>query len=1139
MGGGASSSREVSTHLRKWEQAIGELNSLCREHRSALGRSPSPSEADPTNARPMSSQSGSRPGNDRRSSTGTDGGRERANSGMGKHGSLNIIGEDEPAAESANQPDSTSGASKLKSRKETQDIRKRRAQAFESFEHSTEAESKSLPCAHFAAIAAGLTYLLDGNADSSDRKQRVTVEDLFFAAHIPLHSLHKRSIELTEMFDVVREFIDVDNRFKENFTAEIIHLDTAPKQGQVEPGSKQEDLRCKVSMTDFRRLVETSLASDTSVMFCHIDPFTVEQAMRTDTDDMEDSTYEADLRLGESIMSPSVRRFNRANDGESAGAQSGKEVGDVGPFLSKAQRENDGLFIVVVDQREGAVPMVTIGEGFFDARTQLHTIEIPFSALYNAMRSSGLGGRARGFLQVARKSSDNDVQRDINWSFSAELCCGKILGSTAEGTHSHCVSPLISQHITACAWALHLLGGATRHHGHGSGLPVSDIIRTLELPSDMFLCSDVQLEQVYFYLNEYLKLKSLDAKFSLALCPILAKINRSNAVPTMSLSEFESVIIELNETNAADPEHPAHVMILQYDASIAHNAFNVASCPQWGVLAGFNTDTLEARLIDANPLRFAASWTVALDRLHTAITSYGYLVLSRKVHARRISTSSSAPEENLAMPPALQTSVDDIPAPRTNLGELRHVGGTIRRRLDLIRTQRQTVHAHGLALPIFVFPKEPLAVTMAAVALTALGNLTTVDKLLHTVRFDISGILQRRFSLHGLAVLVEDYLFQTGSANQFDITVQHCVCEVDLSSSPALTFMNLLDLVEEAKLKKDRVVVAHFYMKAIECFGPEHPFGEFGVISDSFEDQHTREVMFAVTDCNPNQYLRTWHVPATSLFKAMVLRHSSRHRSRGILVLRKLDQSSREQRVHAQPARQRHFDLSAVPLQLTFLMGASPQVQGLSMAFAQLGASYSPEEIFYEAYLKTLSAQTRRSSQAFAWRDVEVSLGILPKRITPSLLQRVGTKFLESRRVDDVCISLHTYDEEGFLGAVQEATDPDCGYVLMIFYAVEPVHKIRSFGNSVGLVETYSPTTKMIGVFEAEFSLYGSRWSCDFSTLTAACHEAGLPTTVADASPTIHHHGGSDVSVTVLKVQRLSEGQQPEATGTVFGAAAF
>ena len=181
------------------------------------------------------------------------------------------------------------------------------------------------------------------------------------------------------------------------------------------------------------------------------------------------------------------------------------------------------------------------------------------------------------------------------------------------------------------------------------------------------------------------------------------------------------------------------------------------------------------------------------------------------------------------------------------------------------------------------------------------------------------------------------------------------------------------------------------------------------------------------------------------------------------------------------------MELTLLPVQQLFVMSPSPQIQALSLAFAQLGHFYSPEEIFYEAYLKTMSDQRRRGSQAFAWRDVDVSLAIVKQKIDARVMFLVTRKFLESRKISSVDVELvEDISADELERHVLAACSPDADHVLMLNYNAPLIHHVATHPSSVAIVESYDSSRKVVGMFEAEFSIFGLRWEAELSQLLEA-----------------------------------------------------
>jgi len=284
------------------------------------------------------------------------------------------------------------------------------------------------------------------------------------------------------------------------------------------------------------------------------------------------------------------------------------------------------------------------------------------------------------------------------------------------------------------------------------------------------------------------------------------------------------------------------------------------------------------------------------------------------------------------------------------------------------------------------------------------------------------------------------------------------------------------------------VTIVHFDSSLLKVVGANHPFGSYGIVM-GVEERDDGILHVRVNDANPNSFLRNWQLPASFLYDAMSHRMSRRHRTRGVILLRRVPAAEREQRAAALPPRMRDFDLAVAPLLSPSLISASPHVQCLSLAFAQLDHYFSPEEIFYEAFLKTATAQRRRGSQAVAWRSVDISMTVLNTHITTRFLSQMATSFLAARHVYGLQVKNEKLDRtspDTVRGLLQEATARDADHVLLVNYAVREIHGEDGMGNSMAIVQGYDPRTSEVTLLESEYCLFGARWVTTVASLIAA-----------------------------------------------------
>lgn len=960
---------------------------------------------------------------------------------------------------------SSTGGHQKPNRQQMQEMRRARMSIFKSYETNRPEESpQSMGCSHFGAAAVALSYLLDGRKDCKDRKKRVTVEDIFFAAQVPLHYLHSETHPLPVLADIIREFIDVDNRFKNEYSLSVMYFDIAPTLGQVELGGNDVgDRQTRMQLPEFSKLLMHDCEEGMHLIrIVNYDPYVLEQETLVDAFAYEDDDGDA--------LAASVLLSSR-------------------PRAHCHTKNNNGAYAVVVSVRNVVQLMVTLAEGVVGESLHVRLIEVPAAALFKAMTVVKEGVRARGFIHIFRKDHVPVITHDVVKSmFTPELSSGKVLGSTLQGTHAFAISTHISPHIVAVAWAMHLLGGVRPNaHGHGNGLPVTDIIRRMSLPEEVFIDGSLPLGEVFRYAREYVRITN--SNYNVAVYPVLTKILREDAVPTISVFDLESVIIDVKNANE-DPEAPEHVMVIMYNANVAHNVLYISTTPQWCVLSGYDQETQTVLLIDAHPKMFMQTWTCSLERLHKAITFNGYLVFSRSREAASRNKSS----ENS---PCGSQFLSFVPDPGL-VGAPRRISSTVQSHLELLRDQETLTVSPTEVIKTFRFPSLPLSSTMIALALTRLGVSTTFEDVMMALPFNISALMLRYFTLECLAVSLTTYLANVELS--MDVETYHTDKRRD--GNYRLSFEAFKGLVEQSNGNKNKVLFVLFDNEKVLVFGDNHPFGCTALVVGY--NAETESV--AVMDSNPNSYFRTWSVPLSSLYNAL-LDEEVKHRRRGCIVLTRRD-SPRESRFPLQYSR--NFFLHFLPVHNVFHVSPSPHFQALSFAFAQLGHFYSPEEIFYEAYLKTMDDQRRRGSQAFAWRDVDVSLSVINKQIDARFLAQVCRMFIDSRSSTKSnqagalkrsggdgaskgdgdgagVIQVELLDDvevDGLETILMDATRrEDNNTVLLLNYDTAKAHDVEQWGRSVALVKSFNPETRMVELWEGEHTVFGLLWTVDIEKL--------------------------------------------------------
>ena len=1169
MGNGASSA-DVELHLRRWESAVNDINALCQSHRRQLGSSTDypigggdghgvsgagghyhhkngnlcaddgeldidrslrgrrASSISFNNRGGANGEGGVSASSGAEFIIATGGAAEKERGGEARtpgkpiefiaHASDNKRGGGGGGAGGFNgdisgvAADGSKTTARHANRQQLIDARRARTALFRSYvDVPFGLVVNKLACDHFATVAIALSTVLGGSAASTDRKLRVTVEDIFFAAHVPLHLVHKEGLCLTELYDIVREFVDVDNRFK-RFQVEVLYLDIAPTIGQVEIGPNEVgDRQSKLQLPQFIKRVQHEIDEATnSVMILNYDPFILEQEMFVDDDEEEDedSPFSAAAEgsaTGAPISARSVAGLvsNTTNDplmtsvmcnaasreghphsySQDASNSCGTAAGGAGRKRQMRYRQNNkGAYAAAVEYRQAVSTMVTLCRGVTDEKLHGELEEVAINALYKAMTSHSTGERARGFLRISKVQEGSEVAGDVSASmaareeavmnnedlelfFTPELASGKVLGSLAFGTHAHTISTTFSPHLVAVAWALHLINGASAEtQNYGKGLPVGDIIHTMRLPSDVYINCDLSLDQVYLYAEAYLSKKGFSKNLTLSYHPVLTPIARENAAPTISVFDLESILIDIKNMND-NKDAPNCVMIIQYNAEVAHNVLGVTSTSQWCILAGYDSATQAVTLIDANMQTFSGKWTCTLDRLHVAITTYGYLLLTR---------AGAATAAGKAGGKSLESSRSSTPSAARSSERPTHQA--VQSRVEMVNSAvlldfKDTVHS-------FPFPPKPFALTLLALSLSQLGlEGATFDSVVSTLPFHPSSVLDGHFGLAALLICFRKYLSIIKKDQHFTFNETFFDPERRPNEKAFGDLLRSALAASKAPNGDKSLLILHYDHKLVKVLGSREPFGDYGILTDVGVDS------VIVTDTNPNRFYRTWQVPLSMMYAAICHRSHVSRRSRGVIQVT----HHAEPRPIVAPTVSRNLTLITAPLQNLFLVSPSPQIQALSIAFAQLGHFHSPEEIFYEAYLKTMEDQRRRGSQAFAWRDVDVSLAILNRKIDKKVMASVARKFIESRKVQNLTAE-HLSDVEADMlpEMLCDACVDTADHLLLLNYDAAVVHGLDSMGSSVAIIKAFDANTCMVTLFDCEYCLFGLEWSVSLDRLAEA-----------------------------------------------------
>ncbi|BAY17503.1 hypothetical protein NIES21_33410 [Anabaenopsis circularis NIES-21] len=208
--------------------------------------------------------------------------------------------------------------------------------------------------------------------------------------------------------------------------------------------------------------------------------------------------------------------------------------------------------------------------------------------------------------------------------------------------------------------------------------------------------------------------------------------------------------------------------------------------------------------------------------------------------------------------------------------DIDNIGQISKRDLEIIQL-------HQFQQPIYC-----CNVTAIAYAFTALGYLTTVDEIFYVTQLPIASVLDDGMTLAETYDTCKIYIERKG----LPLSIQ-----MDHFDKPSITLEAFTREVEAAVCNENDVHILNFNTR-IAHENPSLEGGHFSLLADY--DPKTQEVTIA--DTNPKRYTRFWKCPIQRMYAACVDKDSSSNRSRGMIVLRRLEKVNLADNGVAHPA---------------------------------------------------------------------------------------------------------------------------------------------------------------------------------------------------------------------------------------------
>ena len=408
-----------------------------------------------------------------------------------------------PSAEGPQEPKCASPVSIVSprtkvAREKIANIRAQRRAFFSAFETPCAAKGSShMRCTHFGVAVMALSFL---------GSTRVTLDDLFFAAQLPLKYVMHSAMTLAELYDVVTEFISHDKRFgAANYVADVTHMDTSIASGEVGHGylaMETSHRRVVETVSDIREGIIEECATMSDVRIVNFDQTVMEHGLVLLEDD--DSGDDSEGGIVNMVISPSVQRM-KANC-----------------VNTRSSSNSQGTFAVVADYN-AAQHLVFMSTAALDTDVHALCTEAPLSTLYKAMcKGNGYVNRPRGYIRIRRRSLP---------------LVPRALPSSVIPTDLRTLSKVIAPHLISIAYALHIL-----RPEKATTVLLSDIIRTVRIPFDFFSTRQVRLGVLRDVLTSYLDAKGISGEYAVQMDTISTVLCREDSQTTLSIIGLEAIL---------------------------------------------------------------------------------------------------------------------------------------------------------------------------------------------------------------------------------------------------------------------------------------------------------------------------------------------------------------------------------------------------------------------------------------------------------------------------------------------------------------------------------------------------------------------------------------------------------------------
>ncbi|KAJ9461881.1 hypothetical protein DIPPA_16509 [Diplonema papillatum] len=944
-----------------------------------------------------------------------------------------------------------------KSRATKNNVRKTRKEYFAQYFDGEHQPVGGINCHHLGLVCAALSYLL--SMKNGNDRGRVTLEDIFFSTHLPLHYAATESFTLAEMYDICKEFIDHDPRFRDNVRVEVCFTDTSLVDGDVEPGERANESgdRGPPTLATFRKTLEEDCSNlDACQIFC-FDPFVAEQAKiaidDTDSDDDTELAVSNQKEMEATVTSrPGSSTTAQAAPSHTHDCLTVYKPGDAPK--SKYGAENLGWFSLCVDFNS-VMHTLSLADSLVDIDVCLRPNQVPLTAMYRACcTKDSVTNRKRGFIRfslIEAAPLTESETIDVRHLYCPDLT----LGVGKRGIPLISVHESISKHLIAFAYAIHLVQGLVDDDA-GVGIDTRSLSSFSDFPLNIMLDNEMSLTDAYAYFDAFLSATEMKyhSPIKATIHPIVRKVDNDEAPPTMSIMEFQDVLIQATEESNTN-----RVMILHFDLGAAHSVLNLAApgTSHFGILMAYDSEKQLVRVLDVEPKKYQKVWTTTLQRLHRSMIGKGYIMVYQV-------REEYAGDE-------IQQIV------------LKRQDSVVRRTLvcaaaaPLPKIPRQHLH-------FFEFPDRPMPVTLLAIALNVLrkDELVLVKDVLHAVPCDPSFLVDEAITVNELERIAIAFFLKNETADRWSAQAVNFddVLSAEAEPKPRVAFDDFAALLRKADAREESLI---FHCdKNLVSGGGELASVAGGLYAMFLE---LNDDVVTISTASPTMYSRFITVPLAELYASLRTIEPLNSRARGYLRIEKKP-------LPAHYSAGRKVDLFDVPQWQQFRVPQCVHLNAVALALTHFGHPCSAEDVFYTSYTCLGGERFRRGSAIFPWHQLKISLGELSERMTVTAVAKMVMKFELATNHRLTAATIIAADREDFEATIEESCSPQASSLLLAVIRTENVFGIHLSDEEAhwkvgcGVLKHYDKATGIVSVVDANSTRYGCVWTCTLQELYEA-----------------------------------------------------